>query len=91
MLMPPSKMEMRNLLADFAKDDLYMMFSEDYEDYILTGFTITGEGLRLPLLLNYLRKNGIPVLSYKANPIKVDDDDFTLWWEILLFKYSNEN
>jgi hypothetical protein len=93
MIMPPTKMEIRNLLADFASDDMYVVFTHDYEDYILTGFKITGEGLRLPLLLDYLRTNHIPILSVKASPVPHEwyEDEWILWWDILIMKYGNEN
>ena len=93
MIMPPSKMEIRNLLADFATDDMYVVFTHDYEDCILTGFKITGEGLRLPLLLKFLRDNYIPILSVKASPVQHEwyEDEWILWWDILIMKYGNEN
>jgi len=89
----PSKQELRNLLCDFAVNDLYVVFSYDYEDNVLNGMKITGDGLRLQDLLNYLREHGVPILSVEASPVKREHNtnDWVLWWDILFMRYSTEN
>jgi len=89
----PTRQYLREILSDFAKSDLYVVFSHDYEDNVLIGMCITGEGLRLYELLNYLREHGIYVLSVNPSPMqdKTVNDEWLLWWELLFMKYSTEN
>lgn len=68
--LPPTREFLREILADFATGELYVVFSFDYEDNILTGMSITGDNLKLNDLLRYLRKHGVPILSVKASPVK---------------------
>lgn len=91
--LPPTREYLREILSDFATGELYVVFSYDYEDNILTGMKITGDELRLNDLLKYLRKHEIPILSVKASPVKDEwqEDSWILWWDLLFMKYSNEN